>query len=224
MSTAHSSATRSPFLTGAPKRSTTSSWCFRTGTDGGSSLTRRSTTRSMANSSMTARATAAATATATTLPRKAWLASTPSHCRCPIWDRRWRRRAVLRTRVPGVLVSNTVADNLAMTGTLYAPLSRLELCRPRSKQHVVPEGVIAGSLRADISPSTQQSESPFQVPNTGSERVVLFTASVSEGPGFPERPRLVARVRFRDFAKTADGKTVSRPGVTAIVEEWSVLR
>ena len=109
---------------------------------------------------------------------------------------------------------------LLFHGTVYAPSSGLKVVLQTAGLTVFDRGVIAGTLFADVSSSSQQTVAPFALPEATASRSVLFTASVD---GTPE---LRAVATYQDFQPNPNfpNNQVAFPGYSVAITDWSVLR
>ena len=121
---------------------------------------------------------------------------------------------------PCLLLNNTVSDAVFFKGTVYTPNSDLFVNVHNFSTTAFRRGVITGGLTANVSPSTKQTEPPFQVPGHLSTRRVLFEAT----PAGSNRPRLRALVEYTDYVTEPDGSNVAHPGASVKILEWTVLR
>lgn len=111
-----------------------------------------------------------------------------------------------------LLRASGVHTQLFINGTIYAPLSAIDLTLVGASTQVLGRGVIAWVIRLDISPSSGYGGALVQIPDpTGvrADRQVLLTARVGGGD------HIRALVTFDD-----DGG--ANPGSAVRVDSWSV--
>jgi hypothetical protein len=116
------------------------------------------------------------------------------------------------------LLMSTVSLNLFFRGTVYAPTDELDLNVHNKDTSIFGRGVIARSLLVDVSSSSKQTDSPFQLPKTTTARKVLLVGKVNGVP------KIRALVTFQDYAPLASGTTAVFPGYQVTIDKWSVLR
>jgi hypothetical protein len=118
-----------------------------------------------------------------------------------------------------VFVQSTNNPNLYVHGTVYTPSAAWAVNVHNSGETIFDRGVILRDLAVNVSGSSKQTTSPFQLPHGGSDgRKVLFRGWVDG----VERVR--ACVRYTDQAPvpgTAD--TVAFPGYSLTVTQWLVF-
>lgn len=136
--------------------------------------------------------------------------------------------AVERARCPSAetackLLTNKVDNALFLHGTVYAPLSDLEIAVHGYSSTVFERGIVVASLDIDVSASVKQTLPPFQLPRGPSDRLVRFTAQTKE-PNGTWRDRIVALVQYDDFVRRPDGTTSAVPGHDVRVLRWTVIR
>lgn len=115
------------------------------------------------------------------------------------------------------VVTSTVSQNLFFHGTVYVPTAGLNLRVHNKDTTIFDRGVIARTMNVDVSASSKQTDSPFQIPRATTGRSVLFVAKV-DGVD-----TLRALVRYQDYVTTA-GTNSAYPGYRVFVEKWSVIR
>lgn len=136
--------------------------------------------------------------------------------------------AVEKVRCPsGVsdcnLLTNKVDDSLFLHGTVYTPLSDLQIGVHNYSSTIFERGIIASSLDITVSASAKQTLPPFQLPRGPNDRLVRFTAQSKE-PNGTWRSRVVALVQYEDLVQRPDGTTSASPGFDVRVLRWNVIR
>lgn len=119
--------------------------------------------------------------------------------------------------------NSSVNPNVFFHGTVYVPSAALNVNVHNSGETIFDRGVISRTITIQVSASSKQTDSPFQIPQaTPLGRRVLFTAYRDGNFG---QPWARACVFFQDVVKFADG-TVGQalPGYRAQVLHWSALR
>lgn len=124
------------------------------------------------------------------------------------------------------ILTNTIDDTVFLHGTVYAPASILEAAIHNYSSTVFERGVVVDTLIGHLSSSAKQTLPPFQLPHGTTQRVVRFTAWLTDQNGnkIESRPRLIAVVRYIDFTKLPGGKTLAAAGHSIKVLEWAVMR
>src|SRR5205807_403001 len=113
--------------------------------------------------------------------------------------------------------------NVFFHGTVYVPSAAMTVKVHNSGTTIFDRGVIARTITIQLSASSKQTSSPFQIPQaTPLGRRVLFTAYRD---GDLTRPWARACVFFQDVVMFADGSVgQALPGFRAQVIHWSALR
>lgn len=115
------------------------------------------------------------------------------------------------------IITSTVDQNLFFHGTVYVPSAGLNLKVHNKDTTIFDRGIVARTMTANISASSKQEDSPFQIPRATTGRSVLFVARV-DGVD-----KLRALVSFQDFVTSA-GTSSAFPGYKVTVQKWSVIR
>jgi hypothetical protein len=115
------------------------------------------------------------------------------------------------------IITSTVNQNLFFHGTVYVPSAGLNLKVHNKDTTIFDRGIIARTISANISSSSKQEDSPFQIPRGTTGRSVLFVAKV-DGVD-----KLRALVTYQDF-NTVGGASSAFAGYKVTVEKWSVIR
>jgi hypothetical protein len=97
-------------------------------------------------------------------------------------------------------------------GTFYAPSARVSVWVQNKGTTVFSRGIIARTIDGDVSASSKQDDSPFQLPGLVFTRTTLFEATIDG------TPRLRAKVAYND---SKNG--ISLPGYQVKVLNWIVL-
>lgn len=115
------------------------------------------------------------------------------------------------------IITSTVDQNLFFHGTVYVPTAGLNLRVHNKDTTIFDRGVIARTMTVNVSSSSKQEDSPFQIPRGTTGRSVLFVAKV-DGVD-----KLRALVTYQDYITSA-GTSSAFPGYKVTVEKWSVIR
>lgn len=120
------------------------------------------------------------------------------------------------------LLKSTVNQNLFLNGTVYAPTGGFDLNVNSWDKAIFGRGLIGRTLDVEVSDSSKQADSPFQLPLANpAPRRVLFTGY--EVVGAVKTVRLRAVVEYTDN-RVVNGRPLAFPGYRAEVESWSVVR
>lgn len=113
---------------------------------------------------------------------------------------------------PGGCKFLTTTNNPGMIfrGTVYTPTASYDVSLQNGSEQLFQRGLIAWDVIAHLSPSSNQTASPFQLPGFQQRRLVLFEASVGSDV------RLRAKVEYSDDDAT--------PGREVEVLDWVVVR
>jgi hypothetical protein len=128
-------------------------------------------------------------------------------------------RAITCNTARCVFLQSRNNSNVFFHGTVFAPTAGLSVRIHNSGETLFDRGVVARDLQIDMSASSTQTTSPFQLPGgTPDGRLVLFRGKVDG----VEKVR--ACVRYVDKAPLPDGSTSAYAGWSLTVPRWLVQR
>lgn len=125
--------------------------------------------------------------------------------------------------------NSSSSDNTFFIGSVYTPERPLNVVVHNNPETIFQRGVVVSALTVNVSASSKQTDSPFELPHTQSvDRTGIFTATTTADG----KVRLRAKVDFIDCtpapscATTATDLATNQvsPGAEVDVQEWTTLR
>lgn len=129
-------------------------------------------------------------------------------------------RACAASTCSPLLDSNGSApqQHLTVHGTVYAPVSSLSVTLQAASSMLFDRGVVVRSIDITNSSSSQQTTSPFKLPEASGGRKVLFVARLNGDV------KIRAVAEYTDSIPTTDGGTSAFPGRRVRIASWHVER